>query len=289
MKYYFLNCLLILTMFFTTQITNAQSIVNDSVKIQGTLRHFSMYLPVGLKENAPLVFVLHGYNSKAPVKTWMNDAADAHKFALCIPIGLKDPKGKYSWNVGYPFQAGWKIDDVKTMCEMAKIVQKKYKLSKNNTFLTGMSNGGEMCYLLAYSNQTTFKALAPIAGLTLEWMLKDLEGKRPIPLFEVHGTKDHTSEWFGDLTNKGGWGAYLPVPIAVNYWVGKDRCTQEAITKVPGLDPQNGHYIIQHKFTGGTNGCEVWLYEVVGAPHCWHTGDLNTGEEVWTFFSKYLK
>ena len=37
------------------------------------------------------------------------------------------------------------------------------------------------------------------------------------------------------------------------------------------------------------NGNEVWLYKVVGAPHCWHNGDINTGEEIWKFFSKYIK
>ena len=53
------------------------------------------------------------------------------------------------WNVGYPFQAGLKTDDVDFLCKLARYLQKEYNLSRHNTFLTGMPNGGEMCYLMA--------------------------------------------------------------------------------------------------------------------------------------------
>ena len=271
------------------QVSAQQGFVSDSVTIGGHVRYFQMYLPDGLVEKAPLVFVLHGYGGPIGVnRNWMTDASDHHKFALCIPDGLPDPEGKKSWNVGYPFQKGFGVDDVKALCSMAEHVQKKYKLSEENTFATGSSNGGEMCYLLAYSDQTTFKALAPIAGLTLVWMYKDLEAKRPIPLIEIHGTEDRTSEWTGDLENKGGWGAYMPVPLAVAYFVAKARCTKEVVGKIPGLNSKNGRYTITHKFLNGNDGIEVWLYEVVGAPHGMLTGDIDTGEEVWKFFNKYL-
>ncbi|MBQ2044418.1 MAG: hypothetical protein II261_06250, partial [Bacteroidaceae bacterium] len=39
----------------------AQKIVKDSIRIQDHQRHFTMYLPDGMPEQAPLVFVLHGY------------------------------------------------------------------------------------------------------------------------------------------------------------------------------------------------------------------------------------
>ena len=267
----------------------AQSYVEDSVKVQGHMRKFVMYLPAGLKADAPLVFVLHGYSGKIWRENPLIHVADKHGFGVCIPQGLPDLKGKTSWNVGYPFQKGWKIDDVKSLCRMARYVQKKYHLSRENTFMTGMSNGGEMCYLMAYSKQQTFKAVAPIAGLTMEWMYRELEATRPIPLMEVHGTKDHTSAWGGDLKDEGGWGAYMPVPLAVGYWVAKNRCTHEETERVESLRGSQGHPIIKHRFTGSSTGCDVWLYEVIGAGHTWHTDDIDTGQEVWNFFSQYVK
>ena len=34
---------------------------------------------------------------------------------------------------------------------------------------------------------------------------------------------------------------------------------------------------------------EVWLYEIVGGKHSWGEQDIDTGEELWKFFSKFVK
>ena len=170
MKQYLKHLLASLLLTFVLQPCQAGQFVDDSVKVDGNMRHFAMYLPDGVKNGAPLVFILHGYGAGIWRENPMLAAADRHGYAVCIPQGLKDPQGEPSWNVGYPFQQGWKVDDVKSLCRIARYVQKRYRLSRDNTFLTGMSNGGEMCYLMTYSKQNTFKAVAPIAGLTMAWM-----------------------------------------------------------------------------------------------------------------------
>lgn len=263
--------------------------VDDSLKVDGHMRHFAMYLPDDLRAQAPLVFILHGYGAGIWRENPMLAAADRHGFAVCLPQGLKDPQGQPSWNVGYPFQQGWRVDDVKALCRIARYVQKRYHLSRPNTFLTGMSNGGEMCYLMAYSKQSTFKAVAPIAGLTMAWIYQSMKAQRPIPLMEIHGTEDRVSEWTGDMENKGGWGAYLPVPVAIGYWVAKNRCTHEDTEQVESLLGADGHPVVKHRYSSPTTGCDVWLYEVIGGVHSWHTADIDTGEEVWRFFSRYLE
>lgn len=289
MKKILKTILLALALALCCLTAHAGQYVEDSVKVDGYMRQFVMYLPDGLAPDAPLVFLLHGYGAGIWRENIMIAPADRHGFAVCIPQGLKDPQGQPSWNVGYPFQQGWKVNDVKALCRMAQYVQKRYKLSRKNTFLTGMSNGGEMCYLMAYSKQETFKAVAPIAGLTMAWMYEQLEAPRPLPLMEIHGTEDRVSEWTGDMENKGGWGAYLPVPVAIGYWVAKNRCTHEKTERVESLQGDAGHPIIKHRYTGGTTGCDVWLYEIIGAGHKWHTDDFDTGEEIWRFFSRYVK
>ena len=268
-------------------VGHAGTYVDDSLKVDGHMRHFVMYLPDGLQPDAPLVVVLHGYGAGIRRDNVMIAPADRHGFAVCIPQGLNDPEGQPSWNVGYPFQQGWKVDDVKALCLIARDVQKRYRLSRRNAFLTGMSNGGEMCYLMAYSKQYTFRAVAPIAGLTMAWMYEQMEAERPIPLMEIHGTEDRVSEWTGDMENKGGWGAYLPVPLAIGYWVAKNRCTSEETERVESLRGENGHPVIKHRYKSPTTHCDVWLYEVIGGVHSWHTDDIDTGEEIWQFFSRY--
>ena len=285
----------IFTLFVTLQLSlcvlpcQAGRYVEDSIKVDGYMRQFVMYLPDGLKPDAPMVVLLHGYGAGIRRDNIMIAPADRHGFAVCIPQALKDPKGEPSWNVGYAFQQGWKVDDVKALCTIAREAQKRYHLSRRDAFLTGMSNGGEMCYLMAYSNQYTFRAVAPIAGLTMAWTYEQMEATRPIPLMEIHGTEDRVSEWTGDLKDAGGWGAYLPVPLAIGYWVAKNRCTQEVTERVESLKGNEGHPIIKHCYSSPTTHCAVWLYEVVGGVHSWHTDDIDTGEEIWQFFSRYTK
>lgn len=285
--YYSLLALLMLLLH--CQPCLAGRFVDDSVKVDGHMRQLAMYLPDRLQDGAPLVFILHGYGAGIWRENPMLAAADRHGYAVCLPQGLKDPQGQPSWNVGYPFQQGWQVDDVKALCHMARHVQRRYRLSRENTFLTGMSNGGEMCYLMAYSKQHTFKAVAPIAGLTMAWIYQNMQAQRPIPLMEIHGTADSVSQWAGDMDNQGGWGAYLPVPVAVGYWVARNRCTSVTEERVESLKGATGHPVVKHRYSSPSTGCDVWLYEVIGGQHSWHTADIDTGEEIWQFFSQYLK
>ena len=142
-----------------------------------------------------------------------------------------------------------------------------------------------MCYLLAYLRPDVFSAVAPLAGLTLEWMYKSLEAKEPVPLLEIHGTADRTSLWEGDPENEGGWGEYISVPLAAGYWAAVNRCTHEQTDTL-----HNGaRQVIAHKFKGGHNGNEVWLYEMTGGAHSWTEDEIDTGATLWSFFSLYVK
>ena len=142
-----------------------------TMKNQGLEREYYLYRPEGLKAGAPLVIVLHGYGGSAQNgKKAMMDVADRNGFAVCYPQGIKDPKGKPGWNVRYPSQEGMRTDDVKFIIALSKELQKRFSLSAKNTFLTGMSNGGDIIYLIAMRAPKAFKAMASIAGLQFSWM-----------------------------------------------------------------------------------------------------------------------
>ena len=64
---------------------------------------------------------------------------------------------------------------------------------------------------------------------------------------EVHGTQDHTSEWLGDPENKGGWGAYIPVPAAVSRIIAVNGCTEEYVTELPRREGSNQVTLYQFK------------------------------------------
>lgn len=264
-----------------------------TMKNQGLEREYYLYRPEGLKAGAPLVIVLHGYGGSAlKGKKAMMDVADKNGFAVCYPQGIKDPKGKPGWNVRYPSQEGMKTDDVKFLIALSKELQKRFDLSPKNTFLTGMSNGGDIIYLIAMRAPKAFKAMASIAGLQFNWMETEYSYKHPLPFMEVHGTQDHTSEWLGDPENKGGWGAYIPVPAAVSRIIAVNGCTEEYVTELPRREGRNQVTLYQFKAgipaVKGGRPTEVWLYKVEGGDHSWSDKDMDTCFEIWRFFSQWI-
>ena len=282
---------LVCALFFICGI-NAGNPQKFTYRHQGMEREYWLYLPEKLSEDAPLVLLLHGYKASAEgYRPEMVEVAEENGFALCYPQGAVDGRGKTCWNVGYPFQEGLKTDDVDFLCSLARHLQKEHGLSRRNTFLTGMSNGGEMCYLMAYLRPDVFAAFAPIAGLSMEWSYRKYEAEKAVPIMEVHGTEDKTSLWAGDPFNEGGWGAYLAVPQAVAYWAAKARCTHEETIELPLIRNK----VVLHKYKGGEPAweggpaTEVRLYEVIGGKHTWALNDMDTCREIWNFFEIYLR
>ncbi|MBO6160429.1 MAG: prolyl oligopeptidase family serine peptidase [Bacteroidales bacterium] len=264
-----------------------------TVRFQKLDREYYLYIPASMKPGAALVIALHGHGGQAEdMPAALLTTADKGGFALCVPQGIIGPEGHQGWNVGYPFQKGMKSDDVAFICFLAKKLQNEFGLSRSDAFLTGMSNGGEMCYLTAMRAPETFKAIASIAGLTMEWMARDLSYRKPVHFMEVHGTEDHVSEWLGDPEDKGGWGAYLPVPVAVGRIVAANGCLYEQVEELP--QKEGRHPVTLYRFTDGkpaANGgapAEVWLYKVQGGGHSWANGDMDTFGLIWEFFSRFI-
>ena len=266
----------------------AQEDRTETLRSGGIDRTYTIHLPKDLPPEAPLVIVLHGYGGSAdPAAFGMNPTADRHGFAVCYPQGERDGRGTSCWNVGYPFQADMPVDDIQFLDELIGHLHRRYGLSRRNVFCTGMSNGGDMCYLLASRRPELFAALGPVAGFMSVEILRRDDNPHPVPLFEIHGTEDRTTRWEGDLENRDGWGAYLPIPMAVSYWAAKNKCLREQTDTLPAA--ADGREVIAHRYTGGTDGREVWLYETVGGTHSWHDTGVETCEEQWRFFSRYVQ
>ena len=260
------------------------------MKYQGNEREYYVYVPETLYESRPLVFMLHGYGGKAEgYFPDMVDCAERHGFVICYPQGLKDPgKERTGWNVGYPSQEGWKVDDCAFILALARKLCREYGLDKRNVFFSGMSNGGEMCYYMAHRYPEKFAAIASLAGLTMEWIYREYKPKCAVPFMEIHGTADKTSLWEGDPVNEFGWGKYISVPSAVARMVSTDCCTHFTVDTLALFKPES-HTVVLHKYQGGTDGMEVRLYEVIGGGHSRGEKDIDLPEELWNFFKTYLK
>lgn len=264
----------------------------ETIPVGNLTREYLLFFPPHLDKDAPLVFVCHGYTGNAAdmVKyTGMNTVADKGGFVVCYPQGTKDQKGAGFWQVGYAFNKGIPVDDVKFLIVLAKKLQKKYGLSRENTFLTGLSNGGDLCNLVAISSVTTFKAVAPVVGCLMKCWTDSLRNPLPIPVLMINSTKDPITLWEGDLEDKGGWGPYYSTPFMQEFWARMNRCTQVTRMDLTDINLQDSSHVLLEKHTGDAGSQPVWMYTVINGGHDWPGGsgnmDFQASEAIWEFFS----
>ena len=277
---------------------------------QGLERTYHLYLPENLIISAPLVVVMHGYTSSAEnIMSYskMNEVADREGFAVVYPQGTIDSEGNAFFNVGYEFHQTSKIDDVSFIRELVLYLREEYQLSKKNTFATGMSNGGDMSYLLACTSSDLFSAVAPVAGVMMKEILDNCNSKKPIPVFETHGTRDKISLFEGDIENQEGWGAYYGLPETIQFWADKHSLDKSEYIQITSKSEGYENDIIFERYWSEDNLNEVWLYKIVDGGHVWPgfrirwwesplawyymgsgNDDINASEEVWKFFEKFV-
>ena len=255
-------------------------------------REYLLYTPTNLAENAPLVFVFHGYTgSAAGIMNYcgMNEVADANGFAVCYPQGTEDLYGNNFFNVGYDFQNNPEVDDLGFTIALAEYLQETHGFSNTNTFSTGMSNGGDFSYLLACQASETFRAIAPVSGMIMENIYQSCNPENPVPVFETHGTEDDVTLYDGDPYNNDGWGVYLGIPSTIDFFVNQNNLTDLNFTELPNLDNGDGSIIESYVYSSSNSNNEVWLYKVIGGGHDWPGSegnmDVNISEEIWDFFS----
>jgi len=280
-----------LLLFIFTQVKSQQHtfIYNDET------RYYYFYLPASAPENAPLIFVLHGYSGSATdIRNYsdFNNIADEHGFAVCYPQGTFDDWSCRFWNVGYSFHSNQTVDDVGFITALAAHLQTAHNLSSQFTFCTGMSNGGDMCYLLAAQASHVFRAAAPVAGCMMQWIYDSCDPDQPIPLFEIHGTADDITWWEGDVEDTQGYGPYMGVETSIDLWAQLNDCQQILIDTLEDISSADGSIVEWNRHINGINNNQVWLYKVINGGHdwpgSWGNMDVDASREIWTFFSQVI-
>ena len=265
----------------------------SSFDYNGTERKYIFYLPEKLKENAPLVFVLHGYTSNALEMvsyTNMNQVADEHGFAVVYPQGLVRNEETH-WNADLTFSD---VDDTGFLVALAEFLQNRYNLSSENTFATGHSNGGFMCYKLACDAPEIFRAVASVEGLMsgATWNKRNVS-QIPVSVLQIHGTGDTVVPIDGTMSLYGGWGGAPELSKIIDFW--KEVNNAHNLEKVAVSDK-----VTAYRYSSNTNNNLVWYYIIDDYPHIWpgarneteaevELSGLEASELVWEFFSTLIK
>ena len=272
---------------------NVQALEYGTIQDGGIQREYIYYHPGSAPPNCPLVFVCHGYTGSAEgIMNYseFNQLADEYGFAVCYPQGIEDGGGNTFFNVGYDFQNNETVDDVAYLQNLNSYFQNAYSLDADKVFCTGMSNGGDLCYMLACQASETFRGVAPIAGMIMQDIMDDCNPTSEVSILEVHGTQDNVTYFDGDPNNIDGWGAYPSIPETMTFFNNLFGLQLVSTANFPNINTNDGSTVSSEKY-GSSNSCtEVWLYTVQGGGHDWPGAygnmDIEASREAWLFFDQ---
>ena len=263
---------------------------NEYVTYNDELRNYLIYLPIGIKVDAPLVFVLHGISGTAlniSKYAGMNEIADINQFAVVYPQG-SNYNGLPLWNAELD---GPTVDDVGFLDYLASYIQDKYNLSKENTFISGHSNGGFMSYTMACKSSETFGAYASYAGLMSNITWNTCTPSAKINLLHIHGTNDLVVPNDGTMNIFGGFGGAPEILTMLSFWTDYNKA--DILTET-NLNATSHIY----QYTSTVNANIIKYIELEGQSHSWPNDNqiiadddnLNdTSQEIWRFFSQFIK
>ncbi len=246
-------------------------------------RQFFIYQGSSYSGDAPILFVLHGYTSRA---LWImnysgfQSIADEFGFLVIYPQGTLLPStGQTHWNVG-----GWTTssttNDVSFINSLINFIDDEYSIDLKRIYSTGMSNGGYMSYKLACDLSSKIAAVVSVTGSMTNETTDGCNPTHPTSVAQIHGLQDTVVNYYGNGFSK-------PIEDVMDYWADINNCTPEPDTSE--ISGNNGGGI-HDVYSGCDNQTNVELYLMTNMGHNWpnqNNHDLQASTTVWNFLSKY--
>ena len=268
---------------------------NIDFQHDGLNRQYRIYQPNNLPESPSLVVVLHGYggnNNEMLNNYGWPQLADEKGFVVVFPNGTRDQSNDRFWDVDYSFHGQFDIDDDGFLVSLATHLQDTLGLDPERTFVTGFSNGAEMCFQLACRESATFRGFGPVIGMMLDTLWVDCDPEFSRPIITMNGTLDNVTLFGGDMGNTGGWGAYRPILEMVDFWVDDMDVPDLERVFVDDISPGDGSTVRIDKYSNPDHDRQLWFYRINGGRHDWpgQSGnmDIDATREVWNFFDSIV-
>jgi polyhydroxybutyrate depolymerase len=166
------------------------------ISVGGEERGFYVYKPSSAKENAPVVFVLHGGlgNAEHMMRlTGMDSIAEENGFIVVYPEGtpgrFRFMRDKRTWNAGRCCGRAVKqdIDDVSFLSKLIDRVVSDYHADRSRVYMMGISNGAMMAYRFACERPEKVAAIVSIAGAMA---VDKCDGIKDVAVLHIHGDRD---------------------------------------------------------------------------------------------------
>jgi polyhydroxybutyrate depolymerase len=284
----------LLILFLVSSFSLRSQVKSDSVLIEGHYRTFHFIPPQQTGQSPSLVFILHG--SGGTGKGMMRGAAKLEASAKSENLLLVYPDGyKNFWNecrkAANSAANTENINENAFFDAMIKSFRQKYGINERRVFAIGTSGGGHMAYKLALTMPNQFKAItAIVANLPDTNNLDCPEGKIPVAVMIVNGTKDSTNPYQGGLVvlgNNYNMGRVRSTDRTFHYWATLAGYQGKPVREdLPDRDPADGKTIERYRYQKKGKP-EVVLLKVIGGQHD-YPNDIDVYIEAWAFFKRQI-
>lgn len=205
--------------------------------------------------------------------TGLDARADREGWLVAYPDGTR---GHWNDGRGAPGIAAQAhgVDDVGFAADLVAHLVATAGADPERVYATGMSNGAMFCHRLAAERPDLVAAIAPVAGLLPEPLLRAPPPAAPVPVIMVHGTVDPIVPWNGGLVlDDAGSGRVASVDETVGWWRKANRtrpaATVEHLPHRRGPDPTT---VRVTTWPAGPGGADVTLVTVIAGGHTWPGG-----------------
>ncbi len=266
---------------------------NGRLVSSGETRDYLLYVPRSYDPGkpTPLVISLHGGGmwgaSQKETSQW-NTVADRHGFIVVYPSGARG-SGPRAWRV--TSERG-RSKDVRFISELIDTVEAAYNIDPTRIYANGLSNGGEMSFVLSCALSDRIAAVGMVAAAhMLPWSW--CTDPRAVPMISFHGTADRQVPYRGGTS----WaynGVFPNVPIWTESWARRNRCSLDAIDSAVAAD------VTRRLYTSCADDADVVLYTIRDGGHTWPSGKplpewwvgptsrgVDASDQMWTFFREH--
>jgi len=253
----------------------SSSIIEKTIKHNGLDRTYSFYKPKGLQPLSPLVIVFHrakssGIQMRELTGYRFDKIADDDNFIVVYPDGYEG-----NWNdcrkSAKDSAHKLNIDDVGFIKSLIDLFVKEYSIDRSRVFLTGLSNGGHMCFKLAMEISDKIRAIAAIAAhIPVKENNSCSIPHVPVSILLVSGTNDPINPFEGgDVSILGiiKKGQVLSAMGTVEFWLKAFGISASpTFLKFPDKKPDDGSWIDRKTWSSKGNN-QIALYTVHGGGH----------------------
>jgi Poly(3-hydroxybutyrate) depolymerase len=272
----------------------------SSITVNGLNRSYIVNLPPAYYSDTttryPLVIGLHGTGGNAAQfeKDYgFSGKADAAGFVAVYPNGVASDGilRLRTWNAGTccDFAMRNNIDDVSFISQLIDKMTGSYQIDPNRVYVTGMSNGGMMCYRLAAELSHKIAAVAPVSASMV--YTPPVEQPHPVPILELHSVLDRIVPYNGGTNELGYY--FPPIDSVLSVWALRNNCLPDATVVT---DDQRYKHM---KWTNANGEALLEHYVTQDGGHAWPGGKqvraradvpsqvIDANDLIWTFFQRF--